>query len=127
MSDDFGGLGFAGALAQSRSVQALVRTMNLFAETHEGACSFKFERHGPEGVEINFGTSNKGASERGLNDVIAVLSMTEELMLLQAMIANLQDRKADHVLINALVDEAHVLIKKLYPSMSIAEGEYAKS
>lgn len=125
MSDDFGGLGFAGALAQSRSVQGLVRAMNLFAERHPGDCSFKFDRRGAEGVEINFGTSNKAAAEDGLGDAIRLLSLTEDLMLIQSMIANLRDRRADPALINALVDEARDLVKALYPGMDITEPPHA--
>ena len=127
MSDDFGGLGFAGALAQSRSVQGLVRAMNLFAQKHPGACCFKFDRLGPEGVEINFGTSNTAAAGAGLADAIRFLSLTEELMLTQAMIANLQDRRADPDLIGVLVDEARDLVKTLYPGMDITELPNAKS
>lgn len=122
MDNGTSGQDVANALAQSRSVQGLVRVLNLFGTKYSGTCCFKFDRHNAEGVEINFGTSDKGAARDGLPDMIRMLALTDELMMLEAMISNLRDRGAESRLIDELVSEAHGLIAQLYPDLKIAHG-----
>ena len=116
MANDLENLGFAGALAQSRSVQSIIRVLDLFATKHPGICTFEFKREQAQGVEVNFGTSSSsGGTEVGLSDLLRLISGTEQLMLLEAMIASLRDKRADAVLIETLVVEAEALAKALYP------------
>lgn len=116
MANDLENLGFAGALAQSRSVQSIIRVLDLFATKHPGVCTFEFKREQAQGVEVNFGTSSSsGGTETGLSDLLRLISGTEQLMLLEAMIASLRDRRADSVLVEKLVVEAEALAKALYP------------
>lgn len=112
----------AAAFSQSRSMQGLVRVLNLFGAKYPGMCCFNFVRESAEGVEIDFGAHDKAASEHGLRDMTRMLALTDELMLLEAMISNLRDRQADAALISDLIDDAHKIIKQLYPDVEIVDG-----
>lgn len=121
MSSEFGELGFAGALAQSRAMQSIVRVMQLYSQMHPGDCSFVFKKGADDdGVAIDFGTANETGSSSGLADLLSLVEMTDQLLLLEAMISNLRDRRADRELIDDLIGEATVLIRKMYPGVEIA-------
>lgn len=122
MSSEFGELGFAGALAQSRAMQSIVRVMQLYSAKHPGPCSFIFKKgDGDDGVGIDFGTGNETGASTGLADLLSLIEMTDQLMFLEAMISNLRDRHADREIIDDLIGEAKVLIEKMYPGMAIAD------
>lgn len=123
MKNEFKDLGFAGAVSQSRSVQALVRVMNLFGAKYPGGCSISLSKGRDDGVEIHFGASDKQASEHGLDDFLGWLALTDQLILLEAIISSLRDRGAPAELINAMVEEAHLLVKKLYPDAKVVTGD----
>lgn len=120
MGGEFKDFGVAGALANSRSIQGVVRVLNLFGSKYPGTCSVVFTRKSEEGVEIDFGASDAGSASHGINDFMKWLDLTDRLMLLEAMIANLRDRRADGVLIEDLIKEAHTIIETLYPGLEVA-------
>lgn len=124
MDEKVGNLGFGPALAQSRTVQGVLRALNLFGEKYPGVCTLVFKRVDENGVEVDFGTAHKRASKDGLDDFLSMVTQTDELMLLEAMVSNLRDRGADPALVAAFVDEAAALVEKLYPKAKfIAETD----
>lgn len=110
------GDGVAQALANSRSMQGVVRVLNLYGGRLGGNCELRFVRHGDSGVEINLGSSNTHIDEPKFSEWLA---KTDELMLLEAMISSLKDRNADSKLISDLVDEANALVLSLYPNIKV--------
>jgi hypothetical protein len=120
MDTQWSELGFAGALAQSRSIQSLARVLKLYAQKYPGECQLIF-KNGPDGgIEIDFGSSDAGAAT-GLEDFMRYLQQTDDLMLLESIIENLRDRRADEALIDSLIDEAKDLVGVLYPEALILE------
>lgn len=128
MESELEKLGFAGALAQSRSVQGVIRVLDLFANKHPGLCLFEFKRAEAQGVEVNFGTSSAsgggGGGGAGLADLLRMVELTDQLMLLEAMISSLRDRRVDPVLIEALVLEAEGVARALYPLAPPVTGSH---
>lgn len=118
----FGGImhnlgdGVAQALANSRSMQGVVRVLNLYGGHFGGNCELRFVRHGDSGVEVNLGSSNTQIDEHKFSEWLV---KTDELMLLEAMISSLRDRHADSKLISDLIDEANALVLSLYPNVKV--------
>lgn len=105
---------FAQKLAQSKSMQGLVRALGLFAKRHPDGGSVKVQWM-DGGASVDFG-AGASAAERGPMDFIEALEKTEELMFLEQVIDRLKGWGGQAELIDSLVEQAEKLAREIYKS-----------
>ena len=115
-------LGFGGAVAQSRSIQGLVRVMGLFEKKYPGGCSVALKQLTSEGVEMDFSAS-PFAEKEGLNDFLDWLNLTDRFMQLESVLAWANEKGIDVELTKELMDEAKSILQVLYPEATLKESK----
>ena len=113
-------LSFSEQIAQSKSIQGIIRALILFNKTKrvEGVKSIiQIESSEIDGALVNFGSSN---NIDNVHESFAVLlSKCDRLTYLEHTIELLRDLNVDNDIIKILAKEALELAKDLYPEINI--------